>query len=123
MFKLMGKEIITLLRLKNLLNWPYAYIIFISSVSSSRLEEVSPEQPASRTSVIHDVRISSRPQPHMFGFMPLQDATDMQTTDSETSDVTESTDMSESGDNSIGMLHSSGSSSIAAFTPVKPSHL
>ena len=84
---------------------------------------MSPEQPANRTTDIQDVRISSRPQPHMFGFMPLQDATDMQTTDSETSDVTESTDMSESGENSLGILHSSGSPSTAAFTPVKPSHL
>lgn len=94
-----------------------------SSVSSSSLEETSPDQPTNSNSSLQDVRTSSRPQPHMFGFMPLHDSTDMQTTDSETSDVTESTDMSESGDNLVGMLHSSGSPATASFTPVKPSHL
>lgn len=94
-----------------------------SSVSSSSVEETSPDLPRNRTNNLQDVRTSSRPQPYMFGFMPLNDTTDMQTTDSETSDVTESTDMSESGDNSVGMLHSSGSPATAAFTPVKPSHL
>ena len=47
-----------------------------------------------------------------------------QFSDSETSDVTESTDMSEAGDCSSGMLLStSESSSHAAFTPVKQTHL
>lgn len=94
------------------------------SVSSSSCEGSSPEQSIPRTSSIHNIPISSKPQPCMFGFMPLGDSNDMQTTDSETSDVTESTDMSEAGDTSNGMLlTTTDSPSNNIFTPVKANHL
>ncbi|WAR28715.1 F122A-like protein [Mya arenaria] len=73
------------------------------SVSSSSCEGSSPEQTIPRAASIHNARLSSGMQPNMF-FMPLQDTQEMQTTDSETSDVTESTDMSEVGESSSSGL-------------------
>lgn len=96
------------------------------SVSSSSFDETSPEhQTVSRMAHMHTVPIGSRPHPHMFGFMPLRDTQDMQTTDSETSDVTESTDMSEAGDSSssVMLLSVSESPSTATYTPIKHTHL
>ncbi|XP_045200211.1 P2R1A-PPP2R2A-interacting phosphatase regulator 1-like [Mercenaria mercenaria] len=94
------------------------------SVSSSSCEGSSPEQTIPRTSSIHNIPTGNKPQPYMFGFMPLRDSQDMQTTDSETSDVTESTDMSEAGDTSNGMLlTTTDSPNNSVFTPVKANHL
>ncbi|KAL5004384.1 hypothetical protein ScPMuIL_017840 [Solemya velum] len=88
------------------------------SISSSSLEESSPDQMVPRTG--GEVRTRSRPQPHMYGFMPLRDSTEMQTTDSETSDITESTDISESADNMIG---TSVNSSLSGFSPLNQGHV
>lgn len=95
------------------------------SVSSSSCESSSPDQAVPRAASIHSIPTGNQPQPYMFGFMPLRDSSnDMQTTDSETSDVTESTDMSELGDNSNGMLlTTSDSPSNHVFTPVRSQHL
>ncbi|KAL4219755.1 hypothetical protein ACF0H5_020169 [Mactra antiquata] len=92
------------------------------SISSSSCEGSSPEQIVPREANIHpNIPISHRPQPHMFGFMPLKDSHEMQTTDSETSDVAESTDMSETGDTSSSMLLS-GDPHLT-FTPVRTNNL
>ncbi|KAK3604457.1 hypothetical protein CHS0354_015631 [Potamilus streckersoni] len=103
------------------------------SVSSNSLEGSSPDQTVPPDGVMQEMRTSSRPMPHMFGFMPLRDSQDMQTTDSETSDIAESTDMSESTEstsgmlhcsgNNSGLLHSSASPSSGAFSHIKPGHL
>ncbi|KAL3848591.1 hypothetical protein ACJMK2_019440 [Sinanodonta woodiana] len=103
------------------------------SISSSSLEGSSPDQTVPPDGDMREMRTSSRPMPHMFGFMPLRDSQDMQTTDSETSDITESTDMSESADSSSGMLHCTGNNSgllhssasprSGAFSHMKPGHV
>ena len=55
--------------------------LLYSNVSSSSFEGSSPEQTVPRVaSILQNVPIGSRPQPHMYGFMPLRDSQDMQTT-------------------------------------------
>ncbi|XP_052224094.1 P2R1A-PPP2R2A-interacting phosphatase regulator 1-like [Dreissena polymorpha] len=102
-----------------LLPHPLAHSMSSSSCDSNS----SPEQSVSSASSIH-LPLGSGMQHNMF-FMPLHDTQDMQTTDSETSDVTESTDMSEVGDTSHGMLLTTSQSPrhIMGFTPVKSTHL
>jgi len=55
-------------------------LLYITSVSSSSCEGSSPEQTVPRAAGIPNVRLGSGPQPHMFGFMPLRDSQEMQTT-------------------------------------------
>ncbi|XP_052221771.1 P2R1A-PPP2R2A-interacting phosphatase regulator 1-like isoform X2 [Dreissena polymorpha] len=102
-----------------LLPHPLAHSVSSSSCDSNS----SPEQSVSSASSIH-LPLGSGMQHNMF-FMPLHDTQDMQTTDSETSDVTESTDMSEVGDTSHGMLLTTSQSPrhIMGFTSVKSTHL
>ncbi|KAK3095922.1 hypothetical protein FSP39_020856 [Pinctada imbricata] len=86
------------------------------SISSSSLDEGSPEQMVPRSSNMTDIRVQHQPNPNVYGFMPLRDSHDMQTTDSlsEHSDMTESTDIS---DPSISESPGSG------FQPIRQSHL
>eukprot|EP00105_Crassostrea_gigas_P005933 XP_011419693.1 PREDICTED: protein FAM122A isoform X1 [Crassostrea gigas] len=88
-----------------------------SSISSSSLEDGSPEQLVPRSGANAEI---SHPRPHhMYGFMPLKDnSNDMQTTDSETSDITDhSADISDQS--SISISASPGSS----FQPIRQTHL
>lgn len=93
------------------------------SVSSSSLEDGSPEQTVPKGGSQTDLRLRYHHQPNMYSFMPLghdsrdsrdsRDSQDMQTTDSETSDITESTDIS---DQNISLSTSPGTS---GFQPIK----
>lgn len=90
------------------------------SVSSSSLEDGSPEQTVPKGSTSSDIRLRYHHPPNLYTFMPLghdsrdsRDSQDMQTTDSETSDITESTDIS---DPNISLSASPGSS---GFHPIK----
>lgn len=93
-------------------------ILFVfSSISSSSLEDGSPEQLVPRSGANAEI---SHPRPHhMYGFMPLKDnSNDMQTTDSETSDITDhSADISDQS--SISISAGPGSS----FQPIRQTHL
>ena len=101
----------------------YWYILFsfYFSVSSSSLEDGSPEQTVPKGNHSADIsRLRYHQQPNMYSFMPLgqdsrdsRDSQDMQTTDSETSDITESTDIS---DPNISLSASPGTS---RFQPIK----
>ena len=84
------------------------------SVSSSSLEDGNAnDQTVPRSASLPNVPTNSRPPPHMYGFMPLSDTQDMQTTDSETSDFNESTDIS---DQNLSVGSSPGSG--RGFQPV-----
>lgn len=94
--------------------------LFYFSVSSSSLEDGSPEQTVPKGSTSSDIRLRYHHPPNLYTFMPLghdsrdsRDSQDMQTTDSETSDITESTDIS---DPNISLSASPGSS---GFQPIK----
>ena len=91
---------------------------YISSVSSSSIDEGSPEQMVPRSGNVSDIRVTPQPNPNMYCFMPLRDSHDMQTTDSlsEHSDMTESTDIS---DQNISLSGSPGS----GFQPIRQTHL
>lgn len=91
-------------------------VVCFSSISSSSLEDGSPEQLVPRSGANAEI---SHPRPHMYGFMPLKDnSNDMQTTDSETSDITDhSADISDPS--SISISASPGSS----FQPIRQTHL
>lgn len=86
-----------------------------SSISSSSLEDGSPEQLVPRSGNVSE--IPHPPPHHMYGFMPLKDnSNDMQTTDSETSDITDhSADISDQ----ISISGSPGS----GFQPIRQTHL
>lgn len=92
-------------------------MFFCSSISSSSLEDGSPEQLVPRSGA--NSEIPHPPPHHMYGFMPLKDTSnDMQTTDSETSDITDhSADISDPS--SISISASPGSS----FQPIRQTPL
>lgn len=100
------------------------------SISSSSLEESSPEQTVPHSHLPpqpppplhhhhnhHQQHHHHRP-PHLQGFMPVSDSSDIHMTDSESSDMAESADMSDlSAKHSMGDHHASQSS---GFTPIHP---
>ncbi|XP_069105422.1 P2R1A-PPP2R2A-interacting phosphatase regulator 1-like isoform X2 [Argopecten irradians] len=88
------------------------------SISSSSLEEGSPDQTVPRCGGMNEVPTQNRlPPTHMYGFMPLHDSHEMQTTDSETSDIAESADLS---DHNLSLSGSPGSS--RGFQPIRQQH-
>ncbi|XP_041351842.1 P2R1A-PPP2R2A-interacting phosphatase regulator 1-like isoform X2 [Gigantopelta aegis] len=88
------------------------------SVSSSSLDDHSPEQtvPQGQGSVPD---LAHRSKSNIFGFMPLRHSHDIHMTDSESSDLVDSTDMSESPEQSCHH----GNADSSGFTPIKPPHL
>ncbi|XP_071165922.1 P2R1A-PPP2R2A-interacting phosphatase regulator 1-like [Mytilus edulis] len=87
------------------------------SVSSSSLEDGSPEQTVPKGNNTQDIRLRYQHQPNMYTFMPLgqdsrdsRDSQDMQTTDSETSDITDISDPN---------ISLSASPSTSGFQPIK----
>ncbi|XP_048246989.1 P2R1A-PPP2R2A-interacting phosphatase regulator 1-like isoform X1 [Haliotis rufescens] len=89
------------------------------SISSSSLEDHSPEQtvPRGPGAVIDQSHPSKT---HMFGFMPLRDSHDIHMTDSEASDITESVDIS---DSPAPVMTNHTNPSATGFTPIKQTHV
>lgn len=88
-----------------------------SSISSSSLDEGSPDQTVPRCEGMHDMPSHATLPHHMYGFMPLHESHEMQTTDSETSDINESTDLS---DHNLSLSGSPGNS--RGFQPIRQQH-
>lgn len=95
------------------------YLLVVFSISSSSLEDHSPEQtvPRGPGAVIDQSHPSKT---HMFGFMPLRDSHDIHMTDSEASDITESVDIS---DSPAPVMTNHTNPSATGFTPIKQTHV